>query len=387
MKIALLTDGIYPYVVGGMQKHSYYLAKYLAKHGVHVDLYHCVPYGQPLVETLEGFTNEELKFIDQFCFYFPKGSRYPGHYIVESYAYSKLLYEAFLKYQAVDFVYAQGFTGWYYARQKSAVSLPPLGVNFHGLEMFQKAATLRSRLEQYLFKIPVANVVRQSDYAFSLGGKLTPILERLTKDPQKVIPLSIGIGEGWINDEKVQYNTPNKIRQFVFIGRYERRKGIEELSMVLDRVKESYDFIFHFIGPIPEEKKIFSEKVRYHGLVRSEEKIKQILREADVLVSPSYSEGMPTVILEAMASGCAVIASDVGAVCDEVDESNGWLVRAGDTRQLEETIVSAIEMSFGQLASKKSLSVQKIQNTFLWDDVAERTIAFMQRAIEEKGRR
>ena len=40
MRIALLTDGIYPYVLGGMQRHSFYLAKYFAKNKFYVDLFH-----------------------------------------------------------------------------------------------------------------------------------------------------------------------------------------------------------------------------------------------------------------------------------------------------------------------------------------------------------
>ena len=40
MRIALITDGIYPYVMGGMQKHSYFLAKFLAKNKIYVDLFH-----------------------------------------------------------------------------------------------------------------------------------------------------------------------------------------------------------------------------------------------------------------------------------------------------------------------------------------------------------
>ena len=119
MKIALLTNGIYPYVVGGMQKHSYYLAKYLAKNGVYVDLYHFVPHDQILVDVLEGFTISELKYIQNICFHSEKPARYPGHYIVESYFSSKKLYEKFLKNKNVDFVYAQGFSGWYYAKQKA----------------------------------------------------------------------------------------------------------------------------------------------------------------------------------------------------------------------------------------------------------------------------
>ena len=40
MKVALLSDGITPFVIGGMQKHSYNLAKYLTIRGVQVTLFH-----------------------------------------------------------------------------------------------------------------------------------------------------------------------------------------------------------------------------------------------------------------------------------------------------------------------------------------------------------
>lgn len=42
MKIAILTDGIYPFVIGGMQKHSYYLARFLVLRGHEITLVHCV---------------------------------------------------------------------------------------------------------------------------------------------------------------------------------------------------------------------------------------------------------------------------------------------------------------------------------------------------------
>ena len=47
MKIALLTDGIPPYIVGGMQQHSYSLAKYLVLNGNEVTLFHFVKKGKP----------------------------------------------------------------------------------------------------------------------------------------------------------------------------------------------------------------------------------------------------------------------------------------------------------------------------------------------------
>ncbi len=58
MKVALVTDGIWPYVMGGMQKHSYYLCKYLAKKKIDVDLYH-FNQSQLNIEALDVFTEEE----------------------------------------------------------------------------------------------------------------------------------------------------------------------------------------------------------------------------------------------------------------------------------------------------------------------------------------
>ena len=387
MKIALFTTGIFPYVVGGMQKHSYYLAKYFAQNGVYVDLYHYIVHNEPLVETLEGFSTSELKYIRHFCFHFEKPAKYPGHYIIESYNISKTFYKAFLENNSVDFVYAQGFSGWYYAKQKAqGTKLPPIGVNFHGLNMFQKAPSFRVKLEHLMFRCPVKRVLRLSDYTFSLGGKLTKILESMIQDPLTVLTTPIGIDRTWlINASKIK-DRNNLIRKFIFIGRYERGKGVEELSEVLQSLLTHYSFEFHFIGPIPHEKQIHSTQVVYHGLVREEEVIKELLQASDVLVTPSYSEGMPTVILEAMASGCAIIATNVGAVCEEVNHENGWLIDAGDSATLQEVMIEAIECSDLSLQAKKVHSIDKIKEKFLWDDVIQQTLLNIKHIVNTESR-
>ena len=61
MRIALLTDGIFPYVIGGMQKHSFYLAKYFIKNKIYIDLYH-TNQSQYDISKLEFFS-EEIKRI------------------------------------------------------------------------------------------------------------------------------------------------------------------------------------------------------------------------------------------------------------------------------------------------------------------------------------
>ena len=126
MKVALLTDGIYPYAIGGMQKHSFYLAKYFAANKVEVQLYHFSQNDTYDINKLEFFTEEEKTFIHSFIIPFPKTGKLPGHYLRESFQYSVNIYYALKKNPPVDFIYAQGFTGWKIcAVKRKGEKLPP----------------------------------------------------------------------------------------------------------------------------------------------------------------------------------------------------------------------------------------------------------------------
>lgn len=370
MRIALITDGIYPYVLGGMQKHSYYLAKYLARNGVYVDLYHT---GGKDADTprLLDFTEEELSYITPYYVLFPSTRKLPGHYVVESYLYSAKVYQLFRENEPVDFVYAQGFTGWKtIIEKKKGKALPPIGVNFHGVEMFQQAPNFNVKLQHLLLGPPVKYILRNTDYVFSLGGKLTPIQRRITT--KQILEIPIGIEPHWL--ERSQLVKANKIRKFVFIGRYERRKGIEELQEVIKHLSGKYNFKVSFIGPIPAEKQLKYDEIDYHGLIRDEQEIKAILQTSDVLVCPSYSEGMPTVILEAMASGLAVIATDVGAVSALVSTETGWLIPAADNAVLFQAMKKAITFDEAELQAKKINAVNLIAESYTWDKVIASTL-------------
>lgn len=369
MRIALFTDGVFPYVIGGMQKHSYYLARYFAKNKIHVDLYHTSS-DITRANTLDCFTPEEREYLSSFVFEFPRLDNMPGHYIREMYAYSKLLFLKLQENPPVDFIYVQGLCGMKLFENRSQINTP-VGVNFHGLEMFQKTANLRSKLEQYLFKRPVLKSLKKADVIFSLGGELSRIMIKEGIPEQKVIEIPIGIDSSWLSSEPRNLNDQIKL---VFIGRYERRKGVEELTRVLSKIPGDM-YHFSFIGAIPDEKKLKIPSVNYYGVISDPEKIKSILRDSDILVCPSYSEGMPTVILEAMASGMAIIASNVGAVSEQVDDSNGILIQPGNETELKSALLKMITIDKDELNKMKKNSISKIKSRFLWDEVISLNIS------------
>ncbi len=374
MNIALLTDGIHPYVVGGMQKHSFYLAKYLAAAGHRVDLYH-TNQSQYDIHALEFFTEAEKNNIRSFVVSFPQQGKLPGHYLRESYEYSKKVYSSYTKNSRPDFIYIKGFAGWELLNRKSkGEKFPPVGVNFHGYEMFQRQPSLFSSLQaRFLLRAPVRFHAEQADFLFSYGGRITEIIESLGVPRKRIIEIPTGIGEEWLNDSPAP---SGKVRRFVFVGRYERRKGIPELTAVLSKLKEKRDdeFEMHFIGPIPDSKKIRAKNFIYHGNVSDPAKMKELLRAMEVLVCPSFSEGMPNVIMEALASGLAVVATDVGAVPVMVTPQTGWLIAPGDTAALAIALEKAIDAAPGDLDALRRNAVAHVRANFLWDRVCAMTV-------------
>jgi hypothetical protein len=169
MRIALITDGIWPYVLGGMQKHSYYLCKYLAQNKVHVDLVHYNASDYD-INKLEFFSDEEKKFITPIIVNFPKGLSFPGHYIYKSYKHSKLIFNALKENLKVyDFIYAKGFTGWYLINQKKSKKIicNKIGVKFHGYEMFQIPPAFKIKLQHiFLLRRPLKKI--SLDFILSL---------------------------------------------------------------------------------------------------------------------------------------------------------------------------------------------------------------------------
>ena len=374
MRIALLSNELYPLSIGGMQKHSYYLARNLAQKGVKVDLYFHRPDNQESKNKLMStLSDNELKGITFHEIDVPSSIYFPGHYMFNSYRYSVNVFKN-LKNQlnSIDFVYVQGFNALKLLKEKNNLKkCPPIGINFHGIEMFQGAANMTANFEKHLFRSPAVYCLRRSDVAFSLGGKLTGILKKRVGNSTKILETPIGLEKKWLNDKLKSHQGK---RKFIFVGRYERRKGIQELNEAIKKLNADYSFDFEFIGPIPEKKRLNAKNCHYYGAIYDEDKMIDIISTADVLVCPSYSEGMPTVILEAMARGLAVIATNVGAVSELVSTKNGWLIEPANQNQLEESLIHAITLSESQLYKKREFALKLIQEKFTWDDVVEQTL-------------
>ena len=128
MRIALFCDGVYPYVVGGMQKHSYELARYLGAMGVQVDLYAALPPDQMVRAWREPLYQEPVSGVTVRFVARPELLYFPTHYLLGSKIISQRLLDAYCAAERADFLYAQGFTPWT-SKDESIVQLVDVSVD------------------------------------------------------------------------------------------------------------------------------------------------------------------------------------------------------------------------------------------------------------------
>jgi glycosyltransferase involved in cell wall biosynthesis len=366
-----------------MQRHSHNLVKFLAKNDVEITLgftvneNETVPSEKEVLDALEIDSSSNFSF---HVFQFQPKTKLPGHYVRGSKEMSAKIYEHY-KDQLNDYdaIYCKGLMTWEFAaKRQSGILKVPLITNFHGYEMFQEAPNLKIKLQHILLLRKVTRqIMDRSDYVVSYGAKITDLLKSLGFD--KIIEVPSGVTDDWIVEDIEAYRE-GKIK-VVFLGRYERRKGVQEIHQVIDEHRDELakKFEFHFIGPIPEEVRVSGDHVTYHGETRDGAKIKSLMSEMDVLLCPSYSEGMPNVILEAMSRGLAVIATNVGAVSLMVGSDNGKLI--ADPRP--ETIRKALnEIGSSDINTLKQESLKKIER-FRWSNIAIETLEKLKKTSSE----
>jgi glycosyltransferase involved in cell wall biosynthesis len=158
-------------------------------------------------------------------------------------------------------------------------------------------------------------------------------------DASKVHVIYNGIdARPYIDAEPLKLDIPPDALRFGFLANLTRRKGIEELARAWKQVSAAVpgaNLIIVGKGKQEEEFRMMldgSERVHWLGFRRD---IPSILKSLDVVVLPSHLEGVPNIILEAMASGVAVIATRVSGTPELVrDGLEARLVPARDADRL-----------------------------------------------------
>ncbi|HDU8586248.1 TPA: glycosyltransferase family 4 protein [Vibrio alginolyticus] len=139
---------------------------------------------------------------------------------------------------------------------------------------------------------------------------------------------------------------------FLLIARLLGDKGIREYVQAAKLIKQKYpEAVFELVGPedpSPDGIKLDevhqwteSGAIKYSGATTD---VRPFIEKCAIYVLPSYHEGMPRTVLEAMAMGRPILTTDVPG-CREtvIDGENGWLVEKANAEQLAERMIWFIE--------------------------------------------
>lgn len=168
-------------------------------------------------------------------------------------------------------------------------------------------------------------------------------------------------------------------RQILFLGRLRKEKGIYELldaAKALSDNRVKFKLLLCGDGNIPEFKAFVEQHglgncIEFTGWVSGHNK-DRLIKESDILVLPSYFEGLPISILEAMINDVTVVATDVGGIPDVVvNGETGLLVESKNSQALAKALEILLANKLLKNDLRKRAKEYAIQ-TFQTEKIIER---------------
>lgn len=160
--------------------------------------------------------------------------------------------------------------------------------------------------------------------------------------------------------------------QVLFLGELGKRKGCYDIPSVVQKVVREIPevkFVLAGAGTIEDEtaiKKLLEEKgvsknVEFPGWLRGKEKEKALC-DADLFFLPSYNEGMPMSVLDAMGYGLPIVSTEVGGIPKIVrDGVNGYCCKAGDVKEYSSKIKELLKSGNRKAFGEKSINIVENQ--------------------------
>lgn len=168
--------------------------------------------------------------------------------------------------------------------------------------------------------------IKNLDTIFSLHNEQKKdIINIFNVEPSKVFPLGSGYDENLFFDKKID----NEIINITFAGKICKLKGVESLIKALDKVDYKKELININIVGDGSNKDEYNEilklansckfSIQFLGKIKQTE-LAEIFRNTHIFILPSFFEGLPLVVIEALASGCNVITTDIPGVSEWIGE-------------------------------------------------------------------
>ena len=203
-------------------------------------------------------------------------------------------------------------------------------------------------------------------------------LERGIGNSEQYTTIYSGVDLARFREAAPAANLPGNRPRVVMVGRLADGKGFELLIEAADELRDQEaSFCLVGEGPLYEA---LDEKIKARDLsdqvflMGYRDDVPEVLAASDILVLPSYREGTPRVITEAMASGLPVVATDIAGIPEQVaDGVSGYLISTGDVSALTNalnTLLSDRQLR-ERMGEKGQKRAEKLSVNAMLDDLDE----------------
>lgn len=211
----------------------------------------------------------------------------------------------------------------------------------------------------------IRRILEITDCLIVLSRSWKNLFESITKKPLiRVVPNPVVLP----SNEDLDHREHSPLLRLLFLGLLDQQKGIYDLLQVLADHKAEFEgrVLLNVAGNGDVDsferavrKMGLEQLVAFHGWVSGDKK-KELLLNSDVFILPSYAEGLPMAVLEAMAYGLVIVSTSVGAIPEVVSQDYGYLIAPGDQKALLDSLRS-VSVEYEQLLEFKQASAREGQ--------------------------
>lgn len=172
-----------------------------------------------------------------------------------------------------------------------------------------------------------------------------------------------------------------------FVGRLDEVKGYRDMLKAAKTIRENRDpvkFLFVCADKYPEKRESLQKEYPYIKFEGFRKDIEAVFKASDINVLSSYAEGLPNSVMEAMAAGCVVVATNVGGVPSLIEAGEtGLLFKPGDTKKLVQHIETLVKDKDLRDRIKVKARI-RIEERFNWTIISTQLLSILEKTTKEK---
>jgi glycosyltransferase involved in cell wall biosynthesis len=237
--------------------------------------------------------------------------------------------------------YPDGWAAVHLAREAGL----PVAIKVHGCDVLWGLRQNPARIGR------TGETLRGADLVIAVSNDLARNVADFGVDPDRIRVVYNGVDADRFHPgpkdlARARVGLTGDVPNILFVGALVPVKGLDYLNLACARLhRHGFRFRCHLIGTGPLGAELqgqarnlgLHDVVHFHG-PKPHDELPDWYRGADLFVLPSRSEGVPGVLMEAMACGTPFVASRVGGVPEVADLGNGRLAPPGDIEQMADAI-------------------------------------------------